>query len=202
MQGIGYRRFLPILVLVIMAALLLTHALEWRLRHQEPPDMTARSAAVLDPILDNYDLPIALGIVTALAAPGLLPFAFLGYSPLADNLHTPLCIAIILMLTLLAWYAAGRWIDRRLGYVAKRPPFPGSLQQVLNWTVLAAWIMAVSAVTAELIAIDFMAVMQWMAAGIAGWGAFTTLTLICRIREQRRYTRELAGRAPDRVGAG
>ena len=142
------------------------------------------------------------GVVTALAAPGLLPFAFLGYSPLSGNLQTPALIAFILAITVLAWYGAGRWIDRRLGYLPKRSPLPGRVQQALNWTLLGAWIMAASAVTAELIAIDFMAVMQWMAAGIAGWGVFATLMLIMRIRDQRRYTRELAARPPERVGTG
>ena len=172
------------------------------MRHQQSPELPARSAAALvDPIIEHYDLPMLVGVVSALAAPGLLPFTFLGYSPMSPNLHTPASLVIIALLTTLVWYAAGRWIDRRLGYVARRAPLPGRLQQVLNWSLLAAWIGAVSAVTAELIAIDFMEIMRWMAAGIVCWGTFVTFVLVCRIREQQRYTRSVEGQAAQQVSA-
>ncbi len=201
MRTFGYRRFLPGFVLLTIAALLLVQGLEHRVRYRQETGLTQRPAAALaDPIIENYELPLPIGVITTLAAPGLLPFSFLGYSPMGSNLHTPFFLTIILAMTSLAWYAAGRWVDRRLGFIPRRPPMPGPLQQTLNWALLAAWVAAVSAVAAELIAIDFMEVMQWMAAGVICWGIFVSLILICRILEQRHHTRALAGATAPRVG--
>jgi hypothetical protein len=202
MQAIGYRRFLPAFVLLTIAALLLIQMLERRVRTQPVLNLPHQpaSAMVSDPIISSYDLPMPVGVVSALAAPGLLPFMLLGYGPMGASLATPAFLGIIGMVTVLVWYAAGRWIDRRLGHIPRRPPMPGLVQQLLNWALLAAWIVAVSTLTRELIAIDFMDVMHWIGAGIACWGGFVSIVLICRIRDQRRLTRQLAPRAAERVG--
>ncbi len=200
MQAIGYRRFLPAIVLLTIATLLFVEVLERRVvRSQQTPNLPQQSALTApDPIIATYDLPFTVGVASALAAPGLLPFTLLGYSPLGSDVRSPLYLALIAVTTLLVWYAAGRWIDRRLGYIAYRRVMRGPIQQLLNLMLLLAWIIAVSTVTAELIAIDFMEVLHWMAAGIIAWGVFVTMVLIYRIRDHWLLARRLT-RAPEGV---
>jgi hypothetical protein len=194
MQAIGYRRFLPAIVLLTIGTLLFVEMLERRIvRSQRTPNLHEQSALTAPaPIITSYEVPVAVGVVTTLAAPGLLPFTLLGYTPLGTDIRSPLFLSVIALVTAFVWYAAGRWIDRRLGYVPWRPATRGPIQQVMNLALLFAWIAAVSTITAELIAIDFMEVLRWMAAGVAGWGVFVSIVLIYRIRDYRRSSRDVA----------
>ncbi len=201
MRAVGYRRFLPLIVLLTIGNLLLVETLERRIvRSQQTPNVPQQSALTApDPIIETYQLPVTLGMVSALAAPGMLPLALLGYSPLGADVRSPMFLALIAFVTACAWYTAGRWIDSRLGYIPYRPLVRGPIQQVMNVALLLAWMAAVSTVTSELIAIDFMEVLHWIALGIVAWGVFVSVVLICRIRDYRRFSRTMT--AAERVRA-
>jgi hypothetical protein len=187
MQTIGLRRLLPVFALLGIALLLLIQALDERISARRTAGLLeAPASATSDPIILQREFPMPLGVVSILAAPGILPFALLGAGPASESLRSPLYLSIIAVATALAWYLAGRWIDRRRRGL--RSPWLGRFQ-FLNWILLVMWVAAIAIVTAVLLDIDFMGEMQWMAAGVALWGAFIVLVFIFRIRDQRRAGR-------------
>ncbi len=183
MHPIALRRLLPVLALLAVVVLLFLHALDRRVVASRATTLM-RHPAASDPIIETHSLPLPVGVISVLALPGLLPLGLLGVSPASPALHSPIYLTGIAVITGVAWYLVGRWIDKRRGlldYSTYPPRF-----YFLNWILLIMWIVAASTIAAVLVDIDFLGEMRWMAFGVIVWGAFVGVIFASRIRDSHR----------------
>lgn len=118
MQTIGFRRFLPIFVLLSVVAMA---GLYWAdIRAHTPPQ---RGPVGWDPVSINpMGMPDTSGIVMLLIIPPLLPAVLIriALTYLDETFAMMISLVLATVSIPLFWYLVGRWTDKLLGWLPAR----------------------------------------------------------------------------------